>query len=84
MNIHQIASKLQEVALLENSEAGDYWEALVNISKYAFVHSSEEFAEALEKEMEATHAWILEHYEITEVTETRTETRKALRWREEV
>lgn len=79
MNIHQITSKLQEAALLENTEAGDYWEALVNISKYAFVHSSEEFAEALEKEMEATHAWIFEHYEITEVTETRTETRKALR-----
>ena len=25
MNIHQIASKLQEVALLENTELGDYW-----------------------------------------------------------
>jgi hypothetical protein len=83
MNIHQIASELQEAALLENTEAGEYWMALVNLSKCVFSHSSDEFAEAFEKELAATHAWLLEHYEIVEVTETRTETRKKLRWREE-
>ena len=77
MTIHQIASELQEAALLENTEAGEYWEALVNLSRYAFAHSSDEFAEAIEKELKQTHAWVFEHYEIKEVTETR----KALRMR---
>ena len=84
MTIHQIASELQEAALLENTEVGEYWEALVNLSRYAFAHSSDEFAEAIERELKDTHAKVFEHYEIREVTETRTETRKALRWKENV
>jgi hypothetical protein len=83
MSIHKIASELQEAALLENTEMGDYLEALVNISKYAFEHSSEEFAGAIEQELTRMHAWVFGHYEIVEVTETRTETRKELRMKEE-
>lgn len=83
MNIHKIASELQEAAFIENTEMGDYLEALANISKYAFEHSSEEFAGAIEAELVRMHSWVFGHYEIVEVTETRTETRKELRWKEE-
>lgn len=82
MSIHKIASELQEAALLENTEVGEYWMSLVNLSKYVFSHSSDEFAEAFEKELTAAHARLLECFEIVEVTETRTETRKELRWKE--
>lgn len=82
MTIHQVASELQEAALLENTEVGEYWEALVNLSRYTFAYSSDEFAEAIEKELRKTHAWVFEHYEIKEVTETRTETRKVLKLKE--
>ena len=81
MNIHQIKSKLQEVALLENTELGDYLEALVNVDSCGTTCASEEFKAAIEKEMETMYAWVFEYYEIAEVTETRTETRKALRWK---
>lgn len=83
MTIYKIASELQEAALLENTEVGEYWMALVNLGNYVFAHSSDEFAEAFEKELAATHARLLEHFEIVEITETRTETRKVLRWKEE-
>ena len=42
----------------------------------------EETKAAIEKEMETMYTWVFEHYETAEVTETRTETRKALRWKE--
>lgn len=83
MKIHEIVQELQEAALLENTEVGEYWMALVNLSKCVFSHSSDEFAEAFEKELAATHARLLECFEIVEVTETRAETRKVLRWKEE-
>ena len=84
MTIHQIKSKLQEVAILENTELGDYLEALVNVDSCGTTCASDEFKAAIEKEMEVMYAWVFEHYEIREITETRTETRKVLRWKERV
>lgn len=77
MNIHQIKFKLQEVALIENTELGHYLEALVNVDSCGTTCASEEFRAAIEKEMGTMYAWVFEHYEIAQVTETR----KALRWR---
>lgn len=80
MTIYQIKSKLQEVAILENTELGDYLEALVNVDSCGTTCASDEFKAAIEKEMEVMYAWVFENYEIREVTETR----KALRWKEKV
>lgn len=79
MNIHQIKLRLQDVAVLENTELGDYLEALVNVDSCGTTCASEEFKAAIEKEMETMYAWVFEYYEIREITETRTETRKVLR-----
>jgi hypothetical protein len=84
MNIHQIAADIQRVALLENTELGDYLKALVDVNACGRTCASEEFMTAIEKELVTMHAWVFGHYEIVEVTETRTETRKKLRWKEEV
>ncbi len=81
MDIYKTASELQEAALIENTEIGEYWMAMANLSKCVINHSSDEFAEAFEKELAATHAWFLEHFEIVEITETRTETKKELIWK---
>jgi hypothetical protein len=83
MNIHQIAADIQRVALLENTELGDYLKALVDVNACGKTCASEEFMTAIEKELVTMHAWVFEAYEIVEVTEARTETRKVLRWKEE-
>ena len=82
MSIHKIAAELQRVALIENTELGDYLKALVDVNACGRTYASEEFMTAIEKELKEQHAWVFEHYEIAEVTETRTETRKVLRWKE--
>jgi hypothetical protein len=83
MNIHQITAELQTVALIENTELGDYLKALVDVNACGRTYASEEFMTAIEKELVTMHAWVFEHYEIAEVTETRTEKRKVLRWKKE-
>jgi hypothetical protein len=83
MSIHKIASELQEAAILENTEVGEYWMALVNLSKYVLEHAPEELAWALEAAMMEAHTRLFNCFEIVEVTETHTETRKVLRWKEE-
>lgn len=78
--IHQIKSELSKAAHLEDTEATDYWRALLNVHSCS-TGASDAFLMAIEDELRDIHEWVFSTYEIVEVTETITHTRKVLRWK---
>lgn len=64
--LKQIVEKLEELSSVEGSELGEYWSNVSNLwSSYRYC-ASEEFTEALEKELFAINQDIIDNYEVVE------------------
>jgi hypothetical protein len=83
MSIHKIVQELREAARFESTEASDYWNSLLNVEQCSHNCASDEFIEAIEKELRAVHADVFNNYELVEESVTHTKKRKILRWKEE-
>lgn len=75
---------LEEALELEGTETAEGWQLLVDISKYDYVFS-EEFQEAIIKELQLQADNIKENYEIVEedIVERKTKTYKRLKHKDE-
>lgn len=84
MTIDEQIEKLKEASRLEDTELSEGWDILISSYRYSYIFS-EEFNEAIIKEIQVQFDDLIENYEIVEVEEipVKSKTYKELRLKNE-
>lgn len=60
-DINQMIEELEEAGIEEGTETGESWRALADMQRFAH-YLSDQFADALEREIREQHAWMKENF----------------------